>query len=60
MAIFSKKSSGLDLETRALKVEMIRDIIMPNICMKLYSNPSINVGSRAMKQEGHDVPAMLT
>ena len=39
----------LDLESTNLKVEFARDIIIPNIYVKLYLNPSINVGSRAMK-----------
>ena len=31
-----------------LKVELARDIIISNVCVKLYYNPSINEGARAM------------
>ena len=59
MTRFSKKKkkknsqSDLDLEPRTLKVEFARDIIIPNICVKLYEKPSINVGARAMTKGGH-------
>ena len=41
---FLKLTSDLDLEPRILKAELARDIVIPNICVKL----SINVGSRVM------------
>ena len=45
---FYKKASDLDLESRTLKVELARGIIIPNICVKLYQTTSIYVGARAM------------
>ena len=48
---FLKNSqSYIDLEPINLKVELARDIIIPNIYVKLYWNPLINVGTRAMKK----------
>ena len=31
-----------------LKIDLAWDVIIPNICVKLYWNPSMNVGTRAM------------
>ena len=46
---FSKNShSDLEPEPRTLKVELAWDIIIPNICVKEYYNPSLNAGTRAM------------
>ena len=49
MFFFSKsRHSDLDLEPSTLNFDLARDIIIPNICVKLYQNPLINVGVRAM------------
>ena len=46
---FSKNSHrDLDLEPRTLDVEPVQDIIKSNICVKLYKNPSIYAGARAI------------
>ena len=46
---FSKNSySDLDLESKTPKVKLAQDIIIPNICVKSYYNPSKNVGAKAM------------
>ena len=46
---FSKTSHRyLDFEPSDLKVKLARDIIIPNTDVKLYQNPLINVGTRAM------------
>ena len=36
-----------------MKVELAQNIIIPNICVKLYENPSINVGARVMIKGEH-------
>ena len=45
---FSKNSHRyLDLEPNNLNVEVVRDIMIPNKCVK-YLNSLINAGARAM------------
>ena len=49
VVFFSKNShSYFELEPSNLKFERARDIIIPNIYVKLYENPLINLGTRAM------------
>ena len=48
---FLKNShNDLDLEHRILKVKLARYIIILNICVKLFQNPPINVGDKAMQK----------
>ena len=46
---FSKnRHSYLDFEPNNLKVELALDIMIPNNCVKIYQNPLINAGAKAM------------
>ena len=52
--VFSKNSHNeLDLKPKTLNVELAQNIIIPNICVKLYKNPSTNVGARVMINGEH-------
>ena len=48
-----KSHSNFDFKPKTLKVELARDIIIPNICVKLYQNTSINIGARVMTKREH-------
>ena len=46
---FSKNSHcDLDLGPRILKLELVQDIVILNICVKLSQNRLINKGARVM------------
>ena len=51
---FSKNSHcHLDLDPITLKRELIRGIVMPNTCVKLYQNCIINESARVMIKGEH-------
>ena len=51
---FSKNSHcDLDLDSITLKRKLIRGIVMPNTCVKLYQNWIINESARVMIKGEH-------
>ena len=55
MTIFFSKNSHCDrdLDHITLKRKLVRDIVIPNTCVKLYRNWKINEVARAMTKGEH-------
>ena len=47
--MFKNSYFGVDLDSITLKRNLLRGIVIPNTCVKLYRNRIINEGTRALK-----------